>query len=449
MGKIFGTDGVRGLANAQLDGMLAFKLGQAGAYVLTREKYRPKILIGRDTRLSGDMLEAAIVAGICSVGAEAVVAGVVPTPAVAYLTRHYGADAGVVISASHNSMEYNGIKFFDYRGYKLPDEMEERIESIIFENTEALPLPVGIEIGRRVRARDVTRDYIDFLAATVNGSKLDGIKAVVDCANGAAFEVAPKVLSKLGVQVIPIHDDPDGININLHCGSTHPERLMSHVLETGADIGLAFDGDADRLILVDEHGKLVDGDLIMAICGISMHSRGILSRSTVVATVMSNLGLDIALKKAGCNIVKTKVGDRYVLEEMLNQGYNFGGEQSGHLIFLDHNTTGDGILTALQIMSIMKGSDKSLSKLSSVMTKLPQVLANAKVNDDKKAALSDDPVIQQEIKNIELKFMGNGRVLIRESGTEPLIRVMIEGPDQTTVERYAYQLARLIEQRLG
>ena len=449
MGKLFGTDGVRGLANAQLDGMLAFKLGQAGAYVLTREKYRPKILIGRDTRLSGDMLEAAIVAGICSVGAEAVVAGVVPTPAVAYLTRHYGADAGVVISASHNSMEYNGIKFFDYRGYKLPDEMEERIESIIFENTEALPLPVGIEIGRRVRARDVTRDYIDFLAATVNGSKLDGIKAVVDCANGAAFEVAPKVLSKLGVQVIPIHDDPDGININLHCGSTHPERLMSHVLETGSDIGLAFDGDADRLILVDEHGKLVDGDLIMAICGISMHSRGILSRSTVVATVMSNLGLDIALKKAGCNIVKTKVGDRYVLEEMLNQGYNFGGEQSGHLIFLDHNTTGDGILTALQIMSIMKGSDKSLSKLSSVMTKLPQVLANAKVNDDKKAALSDDPVIHQEIKNIELKFMGNGRVLIRESGTEPLIRVMIEGPDQTTVERYAYQLARLIEQRLG
>jgi len=449
MGKIFGTDGVRGLANAQLDGMLAFKLGQAGAYVLTREKYRPKILIGRDTRLSGDMLEAAIVAGICSVGAEAVVAGVVPTPAVAYLTRHYGADAGVVISASHNSMEYNGIKFFDYRGYKLPDEMEERIESIIFENTEALPLPVGIEIGRRVRARDVTRDYIDFLVSTVNGSKLDGLKAVVDCANGAAFEVAPKVLSKLGVQVIPIHDDPDGININLHCGSTHPERLMSHVLETGSDIGLAFDGDADRLILVDEHGKLVDGDLIMAICGISMHSRGILSRSTVVATVMSNLGLDIALKKAGCNIVKTKVGDRYVLEEMLNQGYNFGGEQSGHLIFLDHNTTGDGILTALQIMSIMKGSDKSLSKLSSVMTKLPQVLANAKVNDDKKAALSDDPVIQQEIKNIELKFMGNGRVLIRESGTEPLIRVMIEGPDQTTVERYAYQLARLIEQRLG
>ena len=449
MGKLFGTDGVRGLANAQLDGMLAFKLGQAGAYVLTREKHRPKILIGRDTRLSGDMLEAAIVAGICSVGAEAVVGGVAPTPAVAYLTRHYGADAGVVISASHNSMEYNGIKFFDDKGYKLPDELEERIESIIFDNTEALPVPVGIEIGRRVRARDVTRDYIDFLASTVNGSSLCGVKAVVDCANGAAYEVAPKILSKLGVQVIPIHDDPDGININQHCGSTHPERLRSLVLETGSDIGLAFDGDADRLILVDEHGQMVDGDQIMAICGISMYSHGALHKNTVVTTVMSNLGLDLALKKAGCNIVKTKVGDRYVLEEMLAQGYNFGGEQSGHLIFLDHNTTGDGILTALQVMSIMKGSNKSLSKLSSVMTKLPQVLANAKVNDDKKAALSDDPVIQQEIKNIESKFMENGRVLIRASGTEPLIRVMIEGPDQTTLERYAYHLARLIEQRLG
>lgn len=449
MSKLFGTDGVRGLVNVQLDGMLAFKLGQAGAYVLTREKHRPKILIGRDTRLSGDMLEAAIVAGICSVGAEAVVAGVVPTPAVAYLTRHYGADAGVVISASHNSMEYNGIKFFDDKGYKLPDALEERIENIIFDNAEPLPLPVGIEIGRRVRAKDVTRDYLDFLASTVNGSSLSGIKAVVDCANGAAYEVAPRVLSKLGVQLIPIHDDPDGININQHCGSTHPDRLMSHVLETGSDIGLAFDGDADRLILVDEHGQIVDGDHIMAICGIGMKTRGTLNKDTVVATVMSNLGLDLALKKAGCKIVKTKVGDRYVLEEMLAQGYNFGGEQSGHLIFLDYNTTGDGILTALQVMSIMKGSDKSLSKLTSVMTKFPQVLANARVNDDKKAALSDDTVIQQEIKNIESKFMENGRVIIRASGTEPLIRVMIEGQDQPMIERYAYQLARLIEQRLG
>ena len=449
MGKLFGTDGVRGLANARLDGMLAFKLGQAGAHVLTREKHRPRILIGRDTRLSGDMLEAAIVAGICSVGAEAVVAGVLPTPAVAYLTRHYGADAGVVISASHNPMEDNGIKFFDHKGYKLPDEMEERVEKIILEGSEALPTPVGIEVGRRVRARDVTRDYIDFLASTVNGKRLDGLKVVVDCANGAAFEVAPKVLTKLGTQLTVIHDDPDGININLHCGSTHPERLQSYVLETGADIGIAFDGDADRLILVDEHGKIVDGDHIMAICGISLNAREILNKKTVVTTVMSNLGLDLALKKAGCNIVKTKVGDRYVLEEMLSQGYNLGGEQSGHVIFLDYNTTGDGILTALQVMKIMKESNKSLSKLSSVMTKFPQVLANARVKEDKKSALSDDPVIQQEIKNIESKFMGNGRVLIRASGTEPLIRVMIEGQDQPTIERSAYQLARLIEERLG
>ncbi len=388
-------------------------------------------------------------AGICSVGAEAVVAGVVPTPAIAYLTRHYGADAGVVISASHNTMEYNGIKFFDDKGYKLPDELEERIENIILDNTEALPLPVGIEIGRRVRAKDVTRDYIDFLASTVNGSLLSGIKVVVDCANGAAYEVAPKVLSKLGAQIITIHDDPDGININQHCGSTHPDRLMSHVLETGSDIGLAFDGDADRLILVDEHGQMVDGDQIMAICGISMQTRGVLKNNTVVTTVMSNLGLDLALKKSGCKIVKTKVGDRYVLEEMLAYGYNFGGEQSGHLIFLDHNTTGDGILTALQVMSIMKNSNKSLSNLTAVMNKFPQVLANARVKDDKKAALSDDPVIQEEIKNIESKFMENGRVLIRASGTEPLIRVMIEGQDQAAIERCAYHLSRLIEQRLG
>lgn len=449
MGRLFGTDGVRGLVNVQLDGMLAFKLGQAGAFVLTREKHRPKILIGRDTRLSGDMLEAAILAGICSVGAEAVIVGVVPTPAVAYLTRHYGADAGVVISASHNTMEYNGIKFFDYRGYKLPDELEDRIENIIMNNSESLPMPIGIELGRRVRAKDVTKDYIDFLTSTVNGSLLSGIKVVVDCANGAAYEVAPKVLSNLGAQIITIHDDPDGININQHCGSTHPERLMSHVLETGADLGLAFDGDADRLILVDEHGQIVDGDQVMAICGISMKNRGVLNKDTVVATVMSNLGLDLALKKAGCKIVKTKVGDRYVLEEMLSGGYNFGGEQSGHLIFLDHNTTGDGVLTALQVLSIMKNSDKSLSKLAAVMSRFPQVLANAKVNEDKKAGLGDDPFIIEEIKSIESKFMENGRVIVRASGTEPLIRVMIEGQDQAEIEKCAYRLARLIEQRLG
>jgi len=449
MGKLFGTDGVRGLVNDGIDGLLAFKLGQAGAYVLTREKHRPKILIGKDTRLSGDMLEAAIVAGICSVGAEAVVAGVLPTPAVAYLTRHYGADAGVVISASHNSMEYNGIKFFNDKGYKLHDELESRIEGIILDNSEQIPLPMGMEIGRRVRAKDVTRDYIDFLLSTVNGSSFDGIKVAVDCSNGAAYEVAPKVLSRLGAQVYSIHDDPDGININQRCGSTHPERLQAYVLEMGCDIGLAFDGDADRLILVDEHGQLVDGDQIMAICGIDMLQRGVLGKNTVVTTVMSNLGLDIALKKIGCTVVKTKVGDRYVLEEMLKHGYNFGGEQSGHLIYLDHNTTGDGILTALQVMSIMKSKSSRLSKLSSVMSKLPQVLANARIKEEKKAMLPDDDAIQKEIKAIESKFMENGRVLIRASGTEPLIRVMIEGPDQPAIERDAYRLARLIEQRLS
>lgn len=449
MGRLFGTDGVRGLVNDGIDGMLAFKLGQAGANVLTREKHRPKILIGRDTRLSGDMLEAAMVAGICSVGAEAVVAGVLPTPAVAYLTRHYGADAGVVISASHNSMEYNGIKFFDDKGYKLPDELESRIEGIILDESEKVPLPLGMDIGRRVRAKEVTRDYIDFLVRAVRGFNFTGLKVAVDCANGAAFEIAPKVIARLGAEVYSIHDDPDGININHNCGSTHPERLQAYVLEKGCDLGLAFDGDADRLILVDEHGKIVDGDEVMALCGISMMERKLLSKNTVVTTVMSNLGLDIALKKAGCKSVKTKVGDRYVLEEMLASGYNFGGEQSGHIIYLDHNTTGDGILTALQVMAVMKSKDESLSSLASVMTKLPQVLANARIKEEKKGQLSDDTLIQQEIKAIEAKFQDNGRVLIRASGTEPLIRVMIEGPDQPVIERDAYRLAKLIENRLG
>lgn len=449
MGRLFGTDGVRGIANVQLDSLLAFKLGQAGAYVLSREKHQPKILIGRDTRLSGDMLEAAIVAGICSVGAEAVVAGVLPTPAVAYLTRHYGADAGVVISASHNSMEYNGIKFFNSRGYKLPDEVEDRIENIILNNSEVLPVSVGMQIGRRVRAKDVTRDYIDFLASSVSDSSLSGIKVVVDCANGAAFEVAPLVLKRLGAEIITIHDDPDGININHNCGSTHPERLKSIVLETASDIGLAFDGDADRLILVDEHGNMVDGDHIMAICSKSMSEAGLLKNNTVVTTVMSNLGLDVALKKVGCKTVKTKVGDRYVLEEMLSSGYNFGGEQSGHLIFLDYNTTGDGILSALQVMKVMKHSNKKLSALASIMKKFPQVLANAKVSEDKKNSLAEDSVIQAEISKIESELMENGRVLIRASGTEPLIRVMIEGPEQIIIERHAYSLAKLIEQRLN
>lgn len=448
MGRLFGTDGVRGLANSELTGKLAFELGQAGAYVLTMAKHKPRILIGRDTRISGDMLEAALIAGICSVGAEAIVAGVIPTPAVAYLTRHYGADAGVVISASHNSMEYNGIKFFDKNGYKLPDELENRIESIILDKAETMPAPIGVEVGRRVRIRNAVRDYVEFLKGTVD-TDLDGLKIVLDCANGAAYEAAPMVLGSLGAEVITTYHTPDGTNINDYCGSTHPEKLQSLVLETGADVGLAFDGDADRLIAVSELGNLVDGDHIMYICAMDMKERGLLKQNTVVSTVMSNLGLDNALKNAGCKLEKTRVGDRYVLVKMLEMGYNFGGEQSGHIIFLDHNTTGDGILTALQLLSVMKRSGRKLSELASGMKKYPQVLVNARVSEDKKNFYKDDDVIQEEIRKIEERFQDDGRVLIRPSGTEPVVRVMIEGADQREIEDQAVKLARLIEERLS
>ncbi len=447
MGRLFGTDGVRGLANKDLDCKLAFKLGQASAYILTMAKHKPRILVGRDTRLSGDMLEAALIAGICSVGAEALVVGVIPTPAVAYLTRYYRADAGVVISASHNSMEYNGIKFFNSQGYKLPDELEDRIERIILEDAEEMPAPTGLDVGRMVRIKNAANEYIEFLKSTID-VKLDGLKVAVDCANGAAYQVAPEVLTQLGAEVCVIYNIPDGTNINSLCGSTYPDRLQSYVLETGADVGLAFDGDADRLIAVDEHGQLVDGDHILAICGLDMKKRGLLKHNTVVGTVMSNLGLEITLKKQNCQLVKTKVGDRYVLEKMLQGGYNLGGEQSGHIIFLDYNTTGDGILTALQLLSVLKRENKKLSQLANVMEKFPQVLVNARVNESKKNDYKQDPVIQQEIKKIEDMFKEKGRVLVRPSGTEPLVRVMIEGEDQREIEEHAVMLARLIEERL-
>lgn len=447
--RMFGTDGVRGVANRDLDCHLAFKLGQAGAYVLSKGKKRPKILIGKDTRLSGDMLEAALIAGICSAGADALVVGVMPTAAIAYLTRHYEVDAGVVISASHNPMEYNGIKFFDGNGYKLPDKMEDEIEAIIKGQEQVdIPVPVGDEIGRKVPVPNALQDYVNFLKGTIDVD-LSGLKLAVDCANGAAYKVAPIVFSQLGAEVKVINDNPNGVNINYNCGSTHPEGLQRFVIEAGADVGLAFDGDADRLIAVDEKGQLVDGDQIMVICALDMKERGVLKRNTVVATVMSNIGFDIALKKAGCNFIKTKVGDRYVLEEMLQGGYNIGGEQSGHIIFLDYSTTGDGILTALQLLSVMKRNNRRMSELASVMQRFPQVLVNAKVSPEKKDSYMDDPIISEEISRIEAKFKGAGRVLIRPSGTEPLIRVMIEGADHKEIEDSASRLARLIEERLS
>ncbi|WP_341876267.1 phosphoglucosamine mutase [Defluviitalea saccharophila] len=449
MGRLFGTDGVRGVANTELTIELAYKLGQAGAYVLTKETHhQPIILVGRDTRISGNMLESALVAGICSVGAKAIKIGVVPTPAVAYLTRKYKADAGVVISASHNPVKYNGIKFFNSEGYKLRDELEEEIEGIILDHTEELPTPIGDEVGTIVEEPNALNEYVDFLKSTVDVD-LKGLKIAVDCANGAAYMAGPKVLEALGAELIVIGNEPNGCNINKNCGSTHMEGLQEMVKANKVDLGLAFDGDADRCLAVDENGNLVDGDQIMAICGLQMKKENTLTGNTIVATVMSNLGLFIMAEKNGLNIEKTKVGDRYVLEEMLKDNYKLGGEQSGHIIFLDYNTTGDGILTALQLLSVMKKTGKKLSELASVMEVLPQVLVNAKVSNDKKYSYLENEKIKKAIEELEAKFAGEGRVLIRPSGTEPLVRVMIEGKDEKVLKEEAEKLAELIKAELN
>jgi phosphoglucosamine mutase len=449
VGRLFGTDGVRGVANTELTAELAYKLGQAGAYVLTAEtNHLPKILVGMDTRISGYMLESALAAGICSVGAEAICVGVIPTPAVAYLVRHYKADAGVVISASHNPFEFNGIKFFNSNGYKLADSIEDKIEAIILDGVEQLPRPIGKGIGPRSVRQSAHDDYISFVKSTVD-TDFNGLKIAIDCANGASCIVAPAVLEQLGADVRVIHNQPDGVNINCNCGSTHIEDLQRFVVEIGADVGLAFDGDADRVLAVDEKGELVDGDKIMAIIGLELKKKGRLTNDTIVATVMSNLGLDIMARKESLNIVKTKVGDRYVLEEMLDKGYVLGGEQSGHIIFLEHNTTGDGLLTAVQLLSVLKSSGKKMSELASVMQVLPQVLKNAKVNNGNKNKYMEDEVIAKMCKEFEKEFDGEGRVLIRASGTEPLVRVMIEGKNLQYITSRAEELVNLIESRLG
>lgn len=449
MGKLFGTDGVRGVANEELTVDLAFRLGQAGAYVLTKEnKHKPTILIGRDTRLSGEMLEAAMVAGILSVGADVMSMGIMPTPAVSYLTREYGADAGVVISASHNPVEYNGIKFFNKSGFKLSDAIEDEIEAILESGNLGIDLPTGTGIGRHIERTECIFDYIRFTKKQIN-TDLEGMKIVIDCANGASYVSAPKALRELGAEVFIIHNEPDGTNINKNCGSTHMGDLMNYVKQVGAHVGLAFDGDADRCLAVDENGHMVDGDQIMAICGLHMKEKGTLRKSTIVATVMSNLGFFIMGKNNGVAIKQTAVGDRYVLEEMQENDYNLGGEQSGHVIFLDENTTGDGLLTALHLLEVMKDTGKQLSELASCMEVLPQVLVNAKVTNEKKHAYKEDSVIQEAIRNLENKFSGEGRVLIRPSGTEPLVRVMIEGKDEALLQTEATALAELIVERLA
>lgn len=451
MGRLFGTDGVRGIANDELTPELAFKIGRAGAYVLTGEAGgKPRILVGKDTRISGDVLEAALVAGICSVGAEAVIAGVIPTPAIAYLVRSKGFDAGVMISASHNPFEHNGIKYFSSSGYKLSDETEERIESIILDGSEQIKAPTGADIGHTTYDSALVDDYIEFAKSTCD-TNFDGIKVAIDCANGASSVTAQKALEGLGATVFVSNNKPNGININDGCGSTHLEYLQNFVKECGADIGLAFDGDADRVLAVDENGDIVDGDKIMSVIALDMKRCGKLPDNTIVATVMSNLGFFVMGEENGLNIKRTKVGDRYVLEEMLKSNHIIGGEQSGHVILLEHNTTGDGLVTGIQLVSVLKHTGSKISELASVMQVYPQVLINAKVKTENKSEENymKFPEIKKAIEELEREFKDSGRVLIRPSGTEPLVRVMIEGKDEALIEKRAKELAALFEEKLN
>ena len=445
MSRLFGTDGVRGVANKELTPLLAMQLGQAGASVLTKEtSHKPTIMVGCDTRISGDMLANALMAGVCSVGANAVYVGVVPTPAVAYLTRKNHMDSGVVISASHNPVEFNGIKFFDANGYKLPDAMEDEIEAIIKNDMKDLAFPTGTEIGSITYRTDAREDYVKHATEAIPVD-LHGMKIVADCAEGASYYTSVEALKLLGADVVAIHNNPDGTNINAGCGSTHMEELMERVKAEKADVGLAFDGDADRLLAVDEKGNKVDGDQIMGIVGNYLKEQKKLKKDTIVATVMSNLGFFLMGEKQGIHMEQTKVGDRYVLERMRQIGANLGGEQSGHVIFLDENTTGDGLLSALHLLQVLVDTKKPLSELATIMEVLPQALVNAKVPNDKKNSYMENPQIADAIDALTKKFAGEGRVLIRPSGTEPLVRVMIEGRDQNRIQEEAEKLAALIE----
>jgi len=447
MGVLFGTDGVRGIANDELTPELAYKIGRAGAYVLA-QKNKGKILVGKDTRASGDMLEAALSAGFCSLGLDVIELGIIPTPAVAYLTRKYEALAGVVISASHNPGEYNGIKFFNYEGLKLPDEVEDQIEDIVLNDKEIELKPIGGGVGRIYNEPNGAKDYKEYLKTTID-IDLSGFKIAMDCGNGALYKIAPELVEELGGELTYINVNPDGMNINKKCGSTNSELIQQLVLQTNADIGISFDGDGDRVIAVDEKGDILDGDHILAACGSYLKSHDKLNNNTVVGTVMTNLGLDMYLKNNDMDIVKTAVGDRYILEEMLKSGYSLGGEQSGHIIFLNHNTTGDGLATGLQLVQVMKHTNKKLSELNSLMKNYPQVLVNAKVSNEYKKIYMENERIKTEIERIEKMFHGEGRVVIRPSGTEPLVRVMIEGKNQEEITKIAQDLVSLIEEEIG
>ncbi|HBX23615.1 MAG TPA: phosphoglucosamine mutase [Desulfotomaculum sp.] len=441
MTRLFGTDGVRGVANRDLTPELAFKLGRAGAYVMARSG-SGRMVVGRDTRISGDMLQAALSAGICSAGVDVLNVGVIPTPAVALLTRDLGADGGVVISASHNPVEDNGIKFFGPSGFKLSDAKERLIEEMLADPTHEVPTPVGVNVGRIQRVPDADDRYVAFLKQTIN-LDLKGLKVVVDCANGAAYRVAPRVLQELGADVVPVFNTPDGVNINSGCGSTHPNDLRQTVIRTGAHLGLAHDGDADRLIAVDHRGELVDGDQIMVMCARHLKAQNRLPKNTLVVTVMSNMGLHIAMREAGIEVAQTAVGDRYVLEELLRTGATFGGEQSGHILYLDYSPTGDGILTALQLLAVVQSTGRSLADLAAQMERLPQLLENVKVGN--KHRVMSSPELARAIKEAEKHLDGQGRVLVRPSGTESLVRVMAECRDENQMRQVVQELVELVQ----
>ena len=449
MGRLFGTDGARGVANTELTAELAMNIGRAAAMVLiSSEVEHPTILIGKDTRLSGDMLEGALVAGLCSVGANVELLGVVPTPAVAYLVGKYNADAGIMISASHNPFEFNGIKIFSSDGCKLPDDLENRIEEIVLDGAVPYAFAKDGNIGKVRNMENAVDDYVNHVAESI-GCDLEGMEVALDCSNGSSSRTAEKLFTKLGAKVHMLFDNPDGVNINKDCGSTHIGRLQSYVREHKLCCGLAFDGDADRCLAVDEKGNLVDGDFLIAICAKDMKDRGVLKKNAVVGTVMTNMGFNKFCDANGMSFVSTKVGDRYVLEAMLREGYNIGGEQSGHIIFLDYATTGDGELSGAMILSIMKRTGEKLSTLAKVMERLPQVLINVKVSAEGKLAFYTDKEVKAEIKRVSEILGDRGRILIRVSGTEPLVRVMLEGESLEEIQSLAEEAAQVVRERLA
>ena len=451
MGRYFGTDGVRGVANSELDALLAFKIGAAAAYALTQESAhgrKAKLLIGKDTRVSSDMLENALVAGICSVGADVELLGVIPTPAVAFLTIKHKADAGIVISASHNSFEYNGIKIFAGNGYKLPDETEARIEDLI-DDFESIPKMTHEKIGRVLKSEiDPVVEYTDHLADTIKGD-LSGLRVAVDCANGSSSTTVERLMRLVECKAEIRFYEPDGININENCGSTHIAALGEYVKKNGYDVGVAFDGDADRCLAVDENGELVDGDKLIAIFAQRMKQEGRLANDTAVVTVMSNIGFFKFAEQAGIHVEKTGVGDRYVLQNMLENGHLIGGEQSGHIILREYMTTGDGQLTAVQLLDAMKKDGRTLSQIASLMRVYPQVLLNVRGDREKLKALKGDPSLQKRQQELEEQMQGNGRILVRPSGTEPVVRIMVEGPEEKMIMDIAKAMEQTIIERLG